>query len=70
MAGVAESGTLPTMKDVGPMSSRLDAKALKKAQCEGVKTTVCNWRLHFAGALQRTSNKRTTRRVMVWDHGW
>ena len=40
------------------------AKALKKAQCESVETTVRKRRLLFAGGVQRTSNERLTRRVM------
>ena len=40
------------------------AKALKKAQCESVETTIRNRRLLFAGAVQRTHNERLTRRVM------
>ena len=40
------------------------AKALKKAQCESVGTTICKRRLLFAGAVQRTHNERLTRRVM------
>ena len=40
------------------------AKALKKAQCESVETTIRKRRLLFAGAVQRTHNERLTRRVM------
>ena len=40
------------------------AKALKKAQCEGVETTIRKRRLAFAGAAQRTHNEQLTRRVM------
>ena len=40
------------------------AKALKKAQCESVETTIRNRRLLFAGAVLRTHNERLTRRVM------
>ena len=40
------------------------AKALKKAQCESVETTIRKRRLLFAGAVQRTRNGRLTRRVM------
>ena len=40
------------------------AKALKKAQCESVGTTIRKRRLLFAGAVQRTHNERLTRRVM------
>ena len=39
-------------------------KALKKAQYEGVETTIRKRRLLFAGAVQRTHNERLTRRVM------
>ena len=39
------------------------AKALKKAQCESVKTTIRKRRL-FAGAVQRTHNQRLTRRAI------
>ena len=38
-------------------------KALKKAQCESVETTIRKRRL-FAGAVQRTTNERLTHRVM------
>ena len=40
------------------------AKALKKAQCESVETTIRKRRLLFAGAVQRTTNERLTHRVM------
>ena len=40
------------------------AKALKKAQCESVETTIRKRRLLFAGAVQRTNNVRLTRRVI------
>ena len=40
------------------------ANALKKAQGEGVETTIRKRRLVFAGAVQRTTNKWLTRRVM------
>ena len=40
------------------------AKALKKAQCESVETTIRKQRLLFAGAVQRTNSERQTRRVM------
>ena len=40
------------------------AKALEKAQCESVKTTIRKRRLLFAGAVQRTTNERLTHRVM------
>ena len=40
------------------------AKALKKAQCESVETTIRRWCLLFAGAVQRTHNERLTRWVM------
>ena len=40
------------------------AKARKKAQCEGVETTIHKRRLLFAGGVQRTHNERVTRRVM------
>ena len=40
------------------------AKALKKAQCESVETTIRKRRLLFAGGVQRTTNERLTRRVM------
>ena len=33
------------------------AKALKKAQCESVETTIRKRRLLFAGAVQRTHNE-------------
>ena len=46
------------------------AKALKKAQCESVETTIRKRRLLFAGAVQRTTNERLTHRVYVWDVGW
>ena len=45
------------------------AKALKKAQCESVETTVRKRRLIFAGAVERTTNERLTHRVM-WDVAW
>ena len=41
------------------------AKALKKAQCESVETTIRKRRLPFAGAVQRTTNERLTHRVML-----
>ena len=40
------------------------AKALKKAQCESVETTVRKRRLIFAGAVERTTNERLTHRFM------
>ena len=40
------------------------AKALKKAQCESVETTIRKRRLLFAGAVRRTGKKRLTHRVM------
>ena len=40
------------------------AKALKKARCERVETTIRRRRLLFAGAVQRTHDERLTRRVM------
>ena len=40
------------------------AKALKKAQCASVETTIRKRRLLFAGAVQRTTNERLTHRVM------
>ena len=40
------------------------AKALKKAQCESVETTIRKRRLLFSGAAQRMHNERLTRRVM------
>ena len=40
------------------------AKALKKAQCESVETTIRKRSLLFAGAVQRTTNGRLTHRVM------
>ena len=40
------------------------ANALKKVECESVETTICKWRLLFAGGVQRTHNKRLSRRVM------
>ena len=40
------------------------AKALKKARCERVKTTIRRRRLLFARAVQRTINERLTHRVM------
>ena len=42
----------------------LYAKALKQAQCESVETTIRKRHLLFAGAVQRTTNERLTRRVM------
>ena len=39
-------------------------KALEKAQCNSVETTIPTRRLLFAGAVQRTHNERLTRRVM------
>ena len=40
------------------------AKALKKAQCESVETTIRKRRILFAGGVQRTTNERLTYRVM------
>ena len=40
------------------------AKAIKQAQCESIETTIHIRRLLFAGAVQRTTNERRTRRVM------
>ena len=40
------------------------AKALKKAQCESVETTIRKRRLLFSGVVQRTTSERLTRRVM------
>ena len=40
------------------------AKALKKAQCDSIETTIRKRRLLFAGAVQPTHNERLTRRVM------
>ena len=40
------------------------AKALKKAKCESVETTIHKRRLFFSGAVQRTTNERLTHRVM------
>ena len=42
----------------------LYAKALKKAQCEGVETTIHKRCLFFAGAVQWTSNERLNQCVM------
>ena len=39
-------------------------KALNKAQCETVETTIRKRRLLFAGAVQRTSNEQLAHRVM------
>ena len=39
------------------------AKALKKAQCESVETTIRKLRLLFAGAVQWTTNERLPHRV-------
>ena len=39
-------------------------KALKKAQCESVETTILKRRLLSAGAVQRTTSERLTHRVM------
>ena len=39
-------------------------KALKKAQCESIETTIRKGHLLFAGGAQRTNNERLTRRVM------
>ena len=39
------------------------AKALKKAQCESIKTTIRKRHL-FAGGVQRMNNERLTRRAM------
>ena len=46
------------------------AKALKKAQCERVETTIRKRRLLFAGAVQRTHNERLNPSGDVWDDGW
>ena len=46
------------------------AKALKKAQCESVQTTIRKRRLLFAGAVQRTHNERLNPSGDVWDDGW
>ena len=47
------------------------AKALDKAQCESVETTIHKRRLLFVGAVQRTHNERLTRRVMFGTMaGW
>ena len=43
------------------------AKALKKAQCESVETTIRKRRLLFAEAVQRTTNERPTHRMMLGD---
>ena len=40
------------------------SKALQKAQCESVKTTIRKRRLLFAGDVQRTHNERLARRAM------
>ena len=40
------------------------AKALKKAQCESVETTIRKRPLLFVGAVQRTTNERLIHRVM------
>ena len=40
------------------------AKALTKARCESVETTIRTRRSPFAGAVERTTNERLTRRVM------
>ena len=40
-----------------------NAKALKTAKCESVKTTIRKRRPLFAGAVHRTTNERPTRRV-------
>ena len=40
------------------------AKAIKKAQCDGVGTTIRQRRLLFEGGLLRTSNERLTNRVV------
>ena len=40
------------------------AKALKKAQCDSVETTIRKRRLLFAGAVQRMTNERLPHRVM------
>ena len=40
------------------------AKALKKAQCESVESTIRKRRLLFAGAVKRTHNEQLSRRVM------
>ena len=40
------------------------AKALKKAQCESVETTIRKRRLLFAGGVRRAKPERLTRRVM------
>ena len=39
------------------------AKALKKAQCESVETTIRKRRLLFVGAVQRMPKERLTRQV-------
>ena len=39
-------------------------KALKKAQCESVETTVSKRRFLFGGAVQRAKPERLTRRVI------
>ena len=41
-----------------------DTKALKKAQCRSVETTIRKRRLLFAGGVQRTNNEWLTDRVM------
>ena len=40
------------------------AKALKKAQCESVETTIRKKRLLFEGDVHRTHHERLSRRVM------
>ena len=40
------------------------AKALKKAQCESVETTIRKRRFLSAGAVQRMTNERLPHRVM------
>ena len=45
------------------------AKALKKTQCEIIKTTIRKRRLLFAGAVQRTNNERLTRQVTFGKMG-
>ena len=40
------------------------AKALKKAQCESIETTIRKRRLLFAGGVQRSNSERLIRQVM------
>ena len=40
------------------------AKALKKAQCDSIETTIRKRRFLFAGSVQRSHNERLTCRVM------